>query len=323
MISSARPSLARPPSFWMTVACIWVSGWVSSFVVSTFLAGRFGGTGILALVYLSFAAAPIGAFVLRAALPRFADATISYPWAVFALGLGSLAGNSFAYELQTFTLGHARAVIAPVIWSDPLLGWAAFAVSLIVSYQVIAFATTRPSPRTARRVSSVGSTRVAADADDWYDVSSASLLAAASPTGASLDDVVARTDQAVARACIDISRSTGGQVAGHVIDALGELGTCAQSLQHSTVADPKVRAEVERLIDGLNRFQTALTQIATEAAATGSQHLYQGAWLSGWVSDVSDGGSLARHELDDADGLATIRESFEHLRQLGVLREAS
>jgi len=204
-----------------------------------------------------------------------------------------------------------------------LLGWAAFAVSLIVSYQVIAFATTRPSPPSVGQVSSVGSTSVAADADDWYDVSSASLLAAESPTGASLVDVVARTDQAVARACIDISRSTGGRVAGHVVDALGELGTCVQSLQHSTVADPKVRTEVEQLIDGLNRFQNALTQIATDAAATGSEHLYQGAWLSGWVSDGPDGGSLARHELDHADGLATIREAFARLRQLGVVREPS
>src|SRR6266478_9189209 len=168
MISSARPSPARPPSFWMTVASIWVSSWASSFVVSTFLAGRFGGTGLLGLVTVSFAAAPIGAVALQAALPRFADTKISYLWAVFALGVGSLAGNSVGYELQTSTLGHPRAVFAPVVWSDPLLGWAAFAVSLIVSYQVIAFATTRQSPRSARRVSGAGSTRVVADADDWY-----------------------------------------------------------------------------------------------------------------------------------------------------------
>ena len=41
------------------------------------------------------------------------------------------------------------------------------------------------------------------------------------------------------------------------------------------------------------------------------------------MSDVSDGGSHARYELDHADGLATIRESFERLRALGVLRDDS
>jgi hypothetical protein len=39
------------------------------------------------------------------------------------------------------------------------------------------------------------------------------------------------------------------------------------------------------------------------------------------MSDVSDGGALARYELNQADGLAAIRESFERLRDLGVLRE--
>lgn len=41
------------------------------------------------------------------------------------------------------------------------------------------------------------------------------------------------------------------------------------------------------------------------------------------MADVSDGGGLARHELNQADGLATVRESFERLRDLGVLTGAS
>ena len=49
--------------------------------------------------------------------------------------------------------------------------------------------------------------------------------------------------------------------------------------------------------------------------------MYQPGLLIGSMADVSDGGGLARYELDHADGLATIRESFERLRALGVLRE--
>ena len=284
----------------MTVLCIWIAGLVSSALTSAWLPYRVAGTGVgLSLVYQSFAAAFIGGLVLHAVLPRLADASISYPWAVLALGLGGLAGNGVTYVVQTFTLRHAPATVAPMLWANPMLGFAATAISLLVTYQLIALAASRPVS---------------------YDFSAPrpSTLPAEAPTGDSLSDIVARTQQAVARACIDISRS-GGQLAGHVVDALPELGTCERSLQHSTATDPKVHAAVEQLVDGLNRFQTALSQIAADSAELGSQHVYQRGWLMGSMADVSDGGSLARYELDHADGLATIRESLERLRELGVV----
>ncbi len=297
----------------MVVVCIWLSGWVSSAVTSMWLPYRVVGTGVgLSLIYQSFAAAFIGALVLRALLPRLANALISYPWAVLALGLGGLAGNGFTYAVQTFTLRHAPPTVAPMLWSSPLLAFASMAISFVVSYQVIAVATGPRSSRVAKPPSAPESTQAGGD---WYDV-----LPAGADT--SLDDVVARTQNAVAQTCIAVSRSTASDMAGHVVDALTELGTCVRSLQHSTSPDPKVRAQVERLIDGLNRFQTALTQIAADAA-TGSQDLYQPGVLFGSMADVSDGGSLARYELDHADGLAAIRESFERLRTLCALREDS
>jgi hypothetical protein len=204
-----------------------------------------------------------------------------------------------------------------MLWSSPLLAFAGMAISFFVSYQVIAVAT---GPRSSRAAKPVSASQSMQTTDDWYDVPA---VAGNTGANASLGDVVARTQDAVAQTCIAVSRSAAGDMAGHVVDALTELGICVRSLQHSTSSDPKVRAEVDRLVDGLNRFQTALTQIAADTAAAGSQHLYQRGWLSGSVTDVSDGGSLARYELDHADGLATIRESFERLRALGVLREDS
>jgi hypothetical protein len=319
MISSASPSLARTPSLWLTVLCIWISGWVSSTVISLWLPYRVVGTGLgLSLVYHCVAAAFVGAFVLRSVLPRLADASISYPWAVLALGLGGLAGNGFAYAVQTFTLRHTPITIAPMLWSNPLLALASMAIGFCVSYQVIAVATApRPSP-SAKPVSASGSAQVAEG--DWYD-----LLPTGGDTAAnsSLDDVVARTQDAVAQTCINVSRSTAGEMAARIVDALTELGTCVHRLQHSTSSDPNVRAEVDRLVDGLNRFQTSLTQIAADASATGTQRMYQPGALFGSMADVSDRGGLARYELDHADGLAAIRESFERLRALGVLPDTS
>ena len=275
---------------------------------------RWDGVG-MSLLYQSFIAAFIGAVVLRAVLPRLADVAISYPWAVLALGLGGLIGNGFTYAVQSFTLRHAPPTVAPMLWSSPLLGFAGMAISFFVSYQVIAVATGPRSSRAAKPASASGSTTAA---EDWYDAP----RGADADAHAGLGDVAARTQNAVAQTCIAVSRSAAGDMAEHVVDALTELGTCVRSLQHATSPDPKVRTEVERLIDGLNRFQTALTQIAADASAQES-HVYQRGWLSGSMTDVSDGGSLARYELDHADGLATIRESFERLRALGVLRDDS
>jgi hypothetical protein len=317
MISSARPSVARPPSFWMVVLCIWISGLAMSAFAVIWLPYRVIGTGVgSALVVQSFIGAFIGGLVLRAILPRLADVSISYARAVLALGLGGLVGNGFTYVVQSFTLRHAPAPVAPMLWSSPLLGFAGIALSFFVSYQVIAVGT-RPNPfRTAKPVSASGSMPAA---EDWYDAPRGDDTTA----HAGLGDVVAQAQNAVAQTCIAVSRSSAGDMAEHVVDALTELGTCVRSLQHATSPDAKVRTEVERLIDGLNRFQTALTQIAADASAAGSRPLYQPGFLIGYMSDVSDGGSLARYELDHADGLATIRESFERLRALGVLRDDS
>jgi hypothetical protein len=286
----------------MTVLCIWISGWASAALSSVWLPYRIAGSGLgFTLVVQSFAGAFVGALVLRALLPRLANASISYRWAVIALGLGSLAGNGLTFALQTFTLRHAPAAVAPMIWSSPLLAFAAMAVSFLVSYQVIALATAPRSAPAARQ--------------DWHDV-------VETPGGTTLGEVLARTQAAVAQTCIAVSRSTVDELAGHVVDALTELATCVRRLQEATSSDPKVRAEVDRLIDGLNRFQTALTQIAADAAATASQHMYQPGALFGSMADVSDRGGLARYELDRADGLAAVRESLDELRKLGVLRDA-
>jgi hypothetical protein len=317
MISSASPSLSRTPSFWLTVVCIWISGWVSGAVTSLWLPNRLGGTGLgLSLVYHSVAAAFVGAFVLRSLLPRLADASISYPWAVLALGLGGLAGNGFAYAVQTFTVRHVSITVMPMLSSNPLLALVSMAIGFGVSYQVIAVSTAPRSSRSAKPVSASGSAQVAGD--DWYDVLPAS---GDIPANAGLDNVVARTQEAAAQICIDVSRSRASEMAGRIVDALTELGTCVHRLQHSTCSDPKVRAEIDRLVDGLNRFQTSLTQIAADASATGTHRMYQPGALFGSMADVSDGGGLARYELDHADGLEEIRESFERLRALGILHD--
>jgi hypothetical protein len=301
----------RPPSFWMTALSLLVAGSVSALFASLWAPYLTAGAGLgVSLVYASFVGAFIGGIVLRAILPRLAGVAISYPWAVVAIGLGSFVGNAATVVAQTITARHVPVAVAPLVSANPLFVLGGAALRLLVSYRVIAFAGRDAVGRYA------GVTRTRPPVDERAD------SVEPRPRGSDgLEADLVRTQSAVARTCIDVSRSAADDIPGRVVDALTELGTCAHLLRHATPPSPETRAAVGQLLEGLERFQNALTDIASDAAATGSHRLVQRGLLYPSLADVSDGGGLARYELDHADGLATIRDSFERLRSLGVLRE--
>jgi hypothetical protein len=265
----------------MTALSLLVAGSVAGLFASVWMPVMSTGTGLgPSLVYASLVGAFVGGVVLRAILPRLAGVAVSYPWAVVAIGLGSFAGNAAAVVAQTITARHVPVAVAPLVSANPLFVLGGAALRLLVSYRVIVFAgrntvagsyvpVERPRPPVAR-------------------------------VSDGLEADLVRTQTAVARSCIDVSRSAADEIPGRVVDALAELGTCAHMLRHATPPDPQTRAAVAQLLDGLERFQNALTDIARDAAAPG----------------VSP-----RYELGHADGLAAIRDAFERLRSLGVLRE--
>jgi hypothetical protein len=262
---SATPPLRTSPSFWLTSVCLLVSGTVAGLFVSLLVPTlRFSESDLgTTLLYITIASALIGGLVLRAVLPRLAGAAISYPWAAAALGLGGAAGNAFLWVVQRGSVSSA----------GPLFGLGATALSLVVSYYVVV-AGSRGARGAARAPSPF------ADLD----------VVDASPANA-----VARAEAAVTRTCIEISRAPADRVPGIVIDALSELGACAHMLRNESLRDPAVRAAVAELVDGLERFQEALTGIAASTATLGTNTLYR------------------------ADGLSEIREACGELRVLGAL----
>lgn len=76
---------------------------------------------------------------------------------------------------------------------------------------------------------------------------------------------------------------------------------------------------ISQLVDGLERFQQSLVEIADDAATSGSSRIVQPGLLFPSLGDVSDGGSRARYELEHADGLATIRDAFQELQTLSLI----
>jgi hypothetical protein len=301
MISATQ--LRRTPPLWPTLLSLWVSGWFAGiFVVrlapAQLVHGRLGPM----LVYFSAAGALLGALVLRVVLPRFAGITISYLWALVAIGLGSLAANAFAFAVQTAAARTLPAAV-PTLWTSPISILGATALSLLVSYQVVAATCRDVGGRPFARRPTPPADGLAPDATPY-------------PYG--LEGDVARAQDAVARTCVELSRSPAGGIPAVVIDAITQLGLCAEALRGTTPEDPRVGAAVAQLVSGMERFEAALTEVASAAAKTGSQHLYQRGLIIPSIADVSDGGALARYELH-ADGLADIRAACEQLRALGVL----
>jgi hypothetical protein len=263
---SATP-LRTPPSFWLTALSLVVSGTVAGIFVSLLTPTlRLSGSQLGAtLLYLTVASALIGGFVLRAVLPRLAGAAISYPWAVAALGFGGITGNAFYWVARGATTAAGIA---------PLIGLGATALSLLVSYSIVV-----AGCRDLRRPIRAPIAFVDLDAPD-----------------APASNGIARAEAAVTRTCIEVSRATAEQIPGAVIEALTGLGTCAELLRNeSPAADAAVRVAVEQLVDGLDRFQEALTEIAANAATVRSDTLYH------------------------ADGLAAIRDACGELRVLGAI----
>lgn len=316
MLDSAAP-VSKSPPFVLTVVSILVSGWVVGLLAGIWLSplGHSGGQGVgVSLGFTTLVTAVIGGLVLRAVLPRLAGVEISYGWAVVALGLGNLVATIFSLSAQKLVYQHL-ARTAPLIGANPLLALATTAIGLAVSYWVISLFGREPQTRVLRPGPVVARTRTpgptAADGSDLP-----------ARTGDLAFDL-SRTQDAVARTCIEISRAPAQTIPGYIVDALIELSTCATILRNSEPPNAKVRAAVNQLVAALDRFQQSLVEIADDAAASGSSHIVgRGVFLPSLI-DTSDGGSRARYELDHADGLATIREAFQQLQTLGVLPEES
>jgi len=294
----------RAPSFWMTALSLIASGWVASFFVGFTTPLRLFAPGIGAsLLYAALVSALIGGVALRFILPQLTGVEIGYAWAVAALGLGSLVSTALTTTIEAAARRHAPSV-APAIWSSPFLMLIATGASLVVAYWVIAIGGhTRPTALVRPRPAPHATSSVTSE-DVAYDL------------GADL----VRTQNAVTSACIDVSRAPGAEIPGVLVDALTEISICANTLRTATISDPATRSVVANLVRGLDRFEQGLTDIASDAAATGADRLYRPGVLFGSLGDVSDGGGRARYELDQADGLAEIRAAFETLRTLGYLR---
>jgi len=73
----------------------------------------------------------------------------------------------------------------------------------------------------------------------------------------------------------------------------------------------------QRLLAGLRQLEEDLTVTAEEAARTAGDRLYQRGLLTPGMADVSDGGGRYRWELEQSEGLRTVKQALANLQALG------
>jgi hypothetical protein len=104
-------------------------------------------------------------------------------------------------------------------------------------------------------------------------------------------------------------------VASVIADGLIPYEVATKRLEQAQL--PSTVSADLRLVAGLKQLEEDLTLTAEEAATTAGNRLYQRGLLTGSMADVSDGGGRYRWELEQSEGLRTVKQALRELRELG------
>ena len=234
----------RQPSFWMTALSLLVAGSVAGLFASVWMPYLPAGQGsVCRSSTRRWSARSSAESCCGRSCPVWPASAVSYPWAVVAIGLGSFAGNAATVVAQTITARHVPVAVAPLVSANPLFVLGGAALRLLVSYRVIVFAGRAAAARQLRpRRPAAAARRARERRSRSRSRPNAERRRADLHRGQPLGG---GRDPRTGRRCADRAR--------HL----------AHMLRHATPPDPETRAAVAQLLDGLERFQDALTDIAT------------------------------------------------------------
>jgi hypothetical protein len=106
-------------------------------------------------------------------------------------------------------------------------------------------------------------------------------------------------------------------VASVIADGLIPYEVATKRLEQAQLPSTVSADLNQRLVAGLKQLEEDLTLTAEEAATTAGNRLYQRGLLTGSMADVSDGGGRYRWELEQSEGLRTVKQALRELRELG------
>ncbi|HTS73626.1 MAG TPA: hypothetical protein VMG74_07935 [Gaiellaceae bacterium] len=312
MVTSSQQDRELP--FLPTLLCLWGAGWVTSLVTSFLFLGRVYSSSTPSTVMVAanlLLSAAIGAVVVQYLLLSVVDCNIPYSATLLALVAGSVASTVARLILASSLQGGASQPVLPIAG----LG-ASFLPALIgavVSWWLLQNAAGSRSPVATveppgAAVSEPPVSRQIRVFDDPH---------AGDPTASGYSELVSAVRESALGLVGTVNSVPPDSVASAIADGLVPYEVATKRLEQAQLPSTVSPDLHQRLIAGLKQLEEDLTLTAEEAATTAGTRLYQRGLLSGSMADVSDGGGRYRWELEQSEGLRTVKQALRELRELG------
>lgn len=312
MITSSQQDRELP--FLPTLLCLWGAGWVTSLVTSFLFLGRVYSSStpstVMVAVNLLLSAA-IGAVVVQYLLLSVVDCDIPYSATLLALVAGSVASTVARLILSSSLQSGGSQPALPVAG----LG-ASFLPALIgavVSWWLLQNAAgSRSSPPLAEPPSPAVRERPAPQQTWVFDDPHAG-----DPTAIAYSETILAVRESALGLVGTVNSVPPDSVASVIADGLVPYEVATKRLEQARLPST-VRPDLnQRLVAGLKQLAEDLTLTAEEASRTAGNRLYQRGLLTGSMADVSDSGGRYRWELEQSEGLRTVKQALRELRELG------
>jgi hypothetical protein len=255
--------------------------------------------------------AAIGAVVVQYLLLSVVDCNIPYSATLLALVAGSVASTVARLILASSLQGGGSQPVLPIAG----LG-ASFLPALIgavVSWWLLQNAAGSRSPVATveppgAAVAEPPVSRQIRVFDDPH---------AGDPTASGYSELVSAVRESALGLVGTVNSVPPDSVASAIADGLVPYEVATKRLEQAQLPSTVSPDLHQRLIAGLKQLEEDLTLTAEEAATTAGTRLYQRGLLSGSMTGVSDGGGRYRWELEQSEGLRTVKQALRELRELG------
>jgi len=312
VITSSRHDRDLP--FLPTLLCLWGAGWVTSLVTSLLFLGRVyspsSPSPVMVAVNLLLSAA-IGAIVVQYLLLSVVGCEIPYSATLVALAAGSVASTVARLILYSRLQGGGSPAVLPIAGLGASF-LPAF-VGAVVSWWLLQNAAgSRSSPATVEPPSVLVAERPAPRQTRVFDDPHAG-----DPTAAAYSEAILAVRESALGLVGTVNNIDPDSVPTVIADGLVPYEASTRRLEQAQLPST-VPAELnQRLVAGLKQLEEDLTETAEEAATTAGSRLYQRGLLTASMADVSDGGARYRWDLEQSEGLRTVKQALSDLRALG------
>jgi hypothetical protein len=300
--------------FLPTLFCLWGAGWVTSLVTSFLFLGRVYSSSIPSTVMVAvnlLLSAAIGAVVVQYLLLSVVDCDIAYSATLMALVAGSVASTLARLILYSQLQGGGSPAVLPIAGLGSFF-LPAF-IGAVVSWWLLENAASSRSPLAT--VEPRGAAVAEPPASRQVRIFDHPHVG--DPTASSYSELVSAVRESALGLVGTVNSVPPDLVASVIADGLVPYEAATKRLEQAQIPSTVSPDLNQRLVAGLKQLEEDLTLTAEEAATTAGSRLYQRGLITAGMADVSDGGGRYRWELEQSEGLRTVKQALSELRELG------